>query len=177
MKELWLFTCLNTKSINWGLNCQCDRSKFCCLRAESELPGLRAQGVPGQAPWQGYSAETCRHLRGFMSRTGCLHCSFWQVTEIPPLLRQRSHLVWACAGAWWGSTASAGLPLVLSKTSDSLNLCLKNLDCAGFTFREISLMSFRHEKGGVKSVSFSFLLNPLKNSEIPYIVWRGAGLL
>lgn len=31
-------------------------------------------------------------------------------------------MIWACAGAWQRSTALAGVPLVLSKTSDSLNL-------------------------------------------------------
>lgn len=140
MKELWLFTCLNTKTIVWGPNCQHDRSKVRCC------PGSGPRGCQAKVPWWGYSAGTRRHLGGFVSQPGCLQCSFWEVAEIPPPLGQQGRLVWTCTGARRGSTASAGLRLVLLKPSDSLNLHLRNLDCADFTVKEVSLMSFRHEK-------------------------------
>lgn len=61
----------------------------------------------------------------------------------------------SCAGvgARW-STASAGMTLVLSKPADSLDSHLKNLNCADFTFKETSLMSFRNEKENEKAVRF-----------------------
>lgn len=90
-------------------------------------------GPGGARP--GAKAETRHHPGGFMSQIGCLLCSFWEVTEIPPPLRQQSRLVGACAGVRSGSTASAGFPLVLPDTSDSLNLHLKNLDYADFYFQ------------------------------------------
>lgn len=74
----------------------------------------------------------------------------------------------AGVGIRW-SIASAGMTLVLSKTTDGLDLHLKNRNCADFTFREISLTSFRHEKKNKEAVSFSFLLNLLGKSGTPCI--------
>lgn len=93
-------------------------------------------------------------LGGFMSPAVCPSCSFWEMAEIPLLLWEE-HLL---------GITSAGMTLVLSKHTDSLDSRLKNLNCADFTFKEISLMSFRNQKKNKKAVSFSFLVNLLRKS-------------
>lgn len=119
------------------------------------LPILWAQGRPGTRA----TAQKCG-TPGWLYVPNC-------VSELLLLGGGRNPSS-ADVGVRW-STASAGMASVLSKPTASLDSHLKNLNCADFTFKEISLMSIRNEKENKKAVGFSLLLNLLGKSGTPCI--------
>lgn len=135
-----------------GLKSQCERSKVLCC----PFPGPRE----GQAR---------HHSRALAQKSGTPRWLYVPNCECELFLlgggRNPSS---DGVGIHW-STASAGVTLVLSKPTDNLDFHLKNLNCADLTFKEISLMSFRHEKKNERAVSFNFLLNLLGKSGTPCI--------
>lgn len=84
VKELWLFTSVNTKAGDCSLSVTGARSRA----AHSLGPGETRPGTTS-----GLWHRNVAALGGFMSPALCLSCSLWEVAEIPPVL------VWAPAGA------------------------------------------------------------------------------
>lgn len=148
VKELWLFTSLNTKLGDWSLS----------------VTGARSSAAYSLDPGEARPGTTAGLWHRNMALPGWLYVPSCESELL--LLGGGRNSSSAGVGIHW-SIASAGMTLVLSKPTDSLDLHLKNINCADFTFREISLMSFRHEKKNKKALSF--LLNLLEKSGTPCI--------
>lgn len=168
MKELWLFTCLNTKTIVWGPNCQCDRSKVRCC------PGSGPRGCHGGGTVQGPAV------------TWVALCPNPGVSSAPSGRWQRSLLRSGSRAAWFGPALEHGEGVQLQLAS---HLCCQNPLIVWTYILETltvlillskkfpSCLSGMRSKEKKKSLSFSFLLNLQKICEMPHIVWGGAGLL